>query len=428
MHNYKNNLVDLSNCNREPIHIIGRIQPHGFLLVIDKATHIVEQVSENVLNFVALSAEYLLGKPICALVTAEEYNFLAGVLQQKQFINPQLVSWQGRNFFCFLHTSGDKIILEYEPYTASSDSDRIKYINLVTQLNEQLHLLDDLQYVSDAVAVAMAEILEYDRVEIIQFDLEWNSEVIGETRTSLLDSYLGHHFPASDIPAPARDLLVKKHIRQIPDVDAEAVDIIPYNNPITGVPTNIIMSELRNPSEIHLEYVKNMGVGATISFSILVKGILWGLISCHNVAPVFIDVWKRQACDLITKTFANVIMSFQETRDIKQMARYRSTEELLIKQINQSKDIREGLLNNERNLLAITESTGVALFLDNQLITFGDTPTQKQVSNLLNWVSQTSIEGIFYTRELSKSIPEAAIYKEVASGLLALEISRYNQE
>ncbi|PSR55725.1 hypothetical protein AHMF7605_20560 [Adhaeribacter arboris] len=428
MKNYKNYLVDLTNCDTEPIHIIGRIQPHGFLLVIDKATHTVEQVSDNLSAYLSHDPENVINRLLSTLLTPEEYRFITEIINQELFVQPQIISWQGQPFFGFFHFSDGKIILECEPYTNQRDNDQLKHNNRVALLSQQLNQMEDLADVAEIVAITMAKALAYDRVEVIQFDPEWNSEVIGEAHNASLPAYLGHHFPASDIPAPARELLLKKHIRQIPDVNAEAAEIIPYHNSVTGTPTNILLSELRNPSEIHLEYVKNMGVAATISFSILVKGKLWGLISCHNVVSVYLNVWQRQVGDLITKTFANVILSLQEKRDVKQWARYRHNEELLIKQINQSKDIQAGLLHQDLNLLAITESTGAALFLGNKFTTFGQVPTEEQMLYLINWLATNEVERLFCTRELSKRFPEAIAYRNVASGLLALEISRYNKE
>jgi len=428
MQNYKDHQVDLSNCDSEPIHIIGRIQPHGFLLVIDATTQKIEQVSQNLQTFLEIAPDVILGKNLQELVTPEEYATLLDLLQPAQPVSPQLISWQGHPFFCFIHQSENKIILEGESYTASPDQEKLKYNNLLSGLNQRLSVLDNLQPAAEAVAEAYLTMLNYDRVEVIQFDPDWNSEVIAEARTARLNSYLGHHFPASDIPAQARDLLVKKHIRQIPNVHAKAVDIIPYYNPTTGAPTNIIQSELRNPSEIHLEYVKNMGVAATISFSILVKGKLWGLISCHNVAPIFITVWQRQIGDLIAKSFANIIQSMQEKRNVQQYNQFRRTEEMLIKQVNNYRDIRKGLFNPELNILQITESTGAALFLDNELTLFGNTPAYQEVEAIIEWLTEQNTDRIFCTRELTRSIHSASAYRKVASGLIALEISRYNKE
>lgn len=428
MQNYKNYLVDLANCDAEPIHLIGRIQPHGFLLIFNQATLAVEQISKNLAQFLPGISDKILGSSLQALVTEEEYLKLAAFLQEEQPINPQLLTWQGYSFFGFVHAVNKQLILEGEPYSIQSDEDKIKQNSQLVRLNKQLNLLEDLASVADTVAEALLELLAYDRVEIIQFDKDWNSEVIGEARNNRLPAYLGHHFPASDIPVPARELLRQKPIRQIPDVQAEAVAIIPYANPSTQTPTNIICSELRNPSEIHLEYVRNMGVAATISFSILVKGELWGLISCHHLTPVFIDVWRRQTGEILTKAFANVISSLQEKRDKKQWARFRQSEAQLLQQINKSKDIRAGLRQTEYNLLALTEGSGATLALANQLLSCGQVPADDQVQKIIDWLAENYTDQLFCTRELAQVFPAAAAYPEMASGLLALEISRYNKE
>ncbi len=428
MQNYKNHLVDLTNCDTEPIHLIGRIQPHGFLLVLHQATLVVEQTSANVAQFLAVNPDHILGRPLQDLVTKEEYGKLADFLRQEQPINPQLFTWQGHSFFGFFHLVNQHLILEAEPYSAQSDEEKIRQNTLVVRLNEQLNLLEDLTCVATTVANTLLDLLAYDRVEVIQFDTEWNSEVIAEARTPRLPAYAGHHFPASDIPAPARDLLYQKPVRQIPNAQAGAVDLVPYYNPRTNAPTNIILSELRNPSEIHLEYVQNMGVAATISFSVLVKGKLWGLISCHHLTPLFIDIWRRQTGEMITKAFANIILSIQEKRDKSQLARFRQSEEQLLRQISKSKDICASLQQTELNLLVLTEGTGATLVLGNQLTSFGLVPSEDQVRSIVDWLAESNTEAKFCTRQLAQIYPAAAAYREVASGLLAFEISRYTKE
>ncbi|WP_026464159.1 ATP-binding protein [Adhaeribacter aquaticus] len=428
MQNYQNLQVDLSNCDKEPIHIIGRIQPHGFLLIIDKATTLLEQVSQNTYTFLDLTPEQLLNQPVTQLFSSDEAAFITELLWQEEPGNPHLISLNNRRFFCFIHASEEKLILEGEPFITLSDNDKLEDNNLLSQLKLELNKLSRLDEVANLVAQTILQILNYDRVEIIQFDPEWNSEVIAEALTEKQTSYFGHHFPASDIPVQARAILETKHIRQIPDVDAAAVNLIPYFNPSTGNPINIHESELRNPSEIHLEYLKNMGVGASISFSIMVKGILWGIITCHNAKPVFVNVWKRQLGDLITKTFANVIASIQEKRNIQELTNYRYVKDELVAQISKANSLCKGLLTGKYTLLDITEGTGVAIFLDNKLHTIGQTPPEKEIMAILEWLSQHNKDAQFCTRELSKKIPEATHYKEVASGLLAIEISRYNLE
>ncbi|MBC3539401.1 ATP-binding protein [Rufibacter sediminis] len=422
MQNYHNHHVDLSNCDSEPIHLIGRIQPHGFLLVLDQDTLQIEQASKNVGQFLPFSVEEIIGKPLGSLFSAEDAAF------DPHLPGTHFLTLGGKPFIGYFHKTEGKIMLEGEPSAPYPDAEKMHHNTILCQLHNRLNHLYTLEGVAQAVADTLREILAYDRVDVTQFDSEWNTDVIAESCAPHLQSFIGHHFPATDIPAPARELLLHKHVRQIPDVNAPAVGIYPYLNPGTGAPTNILKSELRNPSEIHLEYIRNTGVAATISFSILVKNKLWGVIACHNVEPTYIDIWRRQLCDLVAKTFGNVIASIQEKRDQEQFNRYKQVERALVQHLNSGLSFADGLFGQTPTLLDITESKGAALLLDGTLTTFGATPAQEEIRKLVHWLSEHVSEGVFCTRQLSAEYPHAEAIREGASGLLALEISRYNQE
>ncbi|WP_187260873.1 ATP-binding protein [Pontibacter beigongshangensis] len=429
MHNYQNHTVDLSNCDTEPIHLIGRIQPHGFMIVMDATTFQIEQVSRNIQDFIAHAApDALVGKPIAEICTSSEFPVLQAQLQASTVLNPQLLTLKGRQFFGFLHETEGRLVLECEPYQQTTDEKRFErtyaFSEFQTQLNNKDTLLDQGQLLVDYVQ----HILNYDRVMLYVFDTDWHGEVIAEKIKPGTHSYLHHHFPSTDIPAPARALLEKKHVRQIPDIGAAAVDLVPYLNPATGKPTDILKSELRNPSEIHLEYLRNMEAFATLSISVMVKGKLWGLITCQHQRPKFINYWMRQTCNLATKAFANAVLASQEMRDISVLEHYKQLEEALVNQVIAAGTITKGLFEGKHNLLDLTTCSGAALFADNELAVTGKVPDREQLMQLLQWLSDTNKERVFYTRELSRQFPAAAAYQHLASGLLALEISKYNKE
>jgi light-regulated signal transduction histidine kinase (bacteriophytochrome) len=189
----------------------------------------------------------------------------------------------------------------------------------------------------------------------------------------------------------------------------------------------MLLSELRNPSQIHLEFLSNMDVKASLSFSILVKGKLWGLISCHHQSPKYATVWQRQLGDLVAKSFANIVLTTQEQRNYEEFAHYKHKAERLLQQVKQS-DIQQGLFEQPLNVLSITQSRGAAVLLENQLVTLGTTPGENQIQNLIDWLIKSNTSPLFYTRELTKHLPAANQYAEQGSGLLALEISRYGRE
>ncbi|MFT2007652.1 ATP-binding protein [Pontibacter sp. 13R65] len=429
MQNYQNHTVNLSNCDTEPIHLIGQIQPHGFMVVMDSNTFRVEQVSQNLGNFIlGLEPELLIGALPDALCNLGEYPVLEAQLQASTVLNPQLLTLKGKQFFGFLHESAGKLVLECEPYEQTTDQKRFERTFNFEEFQTALNNLEPLDQLAQILVSYVQRLLDYDRVMMYVFDEDWHGEVIAEKVKPGVKSYLHHHFPSTDIPEPARALLQKKHVRQIPDIKAQAVKIVPYLNPVTGEPSNIILSELRNPSEIHLEYLHNMEAFATLSVSILVKGKLWGIIACQHRQPKFINYWLRQNCNVAAKSFANAVLASQEMRDVTELDQYKKIEEALINQMIETESIEKGLFKGQYSLLDITTCSGAAIFTNNNLSTVGIVPEQEQIMQLVNWLSKHNNERIFYTRELAKQYPAATDFQTIASGLLALEISKYNKE
>ncbi|GAB3195773.1 light-regulated signal transduction histidine kinase (bacteriophytochrome) [Pontibacter aydingkolensis] len=428
MQNYKNLKVDLSNCDKEPIHIIGRIQPHGFMLILDRSTLEVVQVSENIGDFLDTTPANLLGKTLAHIISDAEYATLVNQVYIENPLNPQAVTLQQRSFFGFIHFSENKLVLECEPLAVSATENRLENALSFSQFQTELNALPSFMEQTFALVNYVQRLLDYDRVMLYVFDQDWHGEVIAERVKPGVHSYLHHHFPATDIPAQARELLLKKCVRQIPDVHATAVDIVPYFDPATNAPTNIIQSELRNPSEIHLEYLRNMDVGATLSVSVIVQGKLWGIIACQHQTARFINFWKRQTCLVTAITFANTVLANQEKTDQQVIAKYKAAEVRLIEQTKAAGDFRQGLFNETINLLHLTEGHGAAMYLNGSLTTIGKTPEPSELMEILEWLSEREINQVTSTRELSRYLPDAVNYRSVASGVLAIEISKYNKE
>ncbi|WP_266205850.1 ATP-binding protein [Pontibacter kalidii] len=430
MQNYQNYKVDLSNCDKEPIHIIGRIQPHGFLLILNKHTLAVEQVSENIGQFLQAEPDVLLGKALDAICSGEEYAQLEKLVQQsEQSINLRLVQLQGKQFFAFLHESQGSLVLECERYEQpAGGQEMLELTGAYTKFLEKLDQQDTLEAQAQVTTEFVQQAIAYDQVMLYRFDEDWHGEVIAEKIKPGLHSYLHHHFPASDIPAQARALLLKKPVRQIPHVSGTAVNITPYVNPASGQPSNIILSELRNPSEIHLEYLQNMGVQATLSVSIIVNGKLWGIIACQHKSPLFINYWKRQLCLNVAQAFANGVLAHQEQRDLRRMEELKQQEEALMRQLMSSQHLQVQLQEQSPAILALTEAAGVALLLGDNSYTCGITPDKAALQELAGWLAENVDSSTFHTRHLSKVYPAAADMRQQASGLLALEISKLNKE
>lgn len=431
MQNYHNYKVDLSNCDTEPIHLIGRIQPQGFMLILNKQTLEVEQLSANIGEFLQADPAILPGKKLNAIAFKEEYASLEERIRLQLDTGTQvdLIELQGKQFFAFLHESQGSLVLECEPYMPVQHGQQILDLTAgYTRFLEKLDQQDSLVTQAQLTTQFVQQVLDYDQVMLYRFDEDWHGEVIAETAKPGMHSYLHHHFPASDIPAQARALLLQKPVRQIANVSATAVDITPYFNPATGQPSNIIRSELRNPSEIHLQYLQNMGVQATLSISIIVNEKLWGIIACQHKTALFINYWRRQLCLNIAQAFANGVLANEEQRDMRQLEELRVQEVQLMNQLMASRNLHEELQKQQAAILSLTEASGVALLLDGKCYTYGFTPSEQSLRNLAQWLAEHVGSSTFHTRQLSHDYPAAADMQEQASGLLALEISKLNKE
>src|SRR5690606_33887716 len=92
-------------------------------------------------------------------------------------------------------------------------------------------------------------------------------------------------------------------LRIISDVNAAPVPIEPAAS-FTGEPVDLSLSTLRAVSPIHIEYLKNMGVGASLSISIVIGGRLWGLFACHHYGPRVLPYSLRTTAELFWQLFS----------------------------------------------------------------------------------------------------------------------------
>ncbi len=423
--NYKGIKVDIASCDKEPIHIIGRIQSHGFFALLDAESLQIEQVSENIQNLVGLPPQTLLSTTLAqaeAPLLKEIYQYLNTGPQQGN-----LLKLEGINYVCFINTHGSKLFLEFEPVNSTDLTALFHQQGVSTKISNELRNAQSSTRLSCILTEKLRWFLGYDRVMIYKFDKDWNGHVIAESLSPGTHSYLNHHFPASDIPAQAREMLMIQQVRQIPDVAAPAIALVPYLNPSTGEPSNIIATKLRNPSELHLEYLANMGVKATLSLSILVHGKLWGIVTCHHLSPKYIDIYQQMLCESIVHTYSLYIPIIKEQEHTMLQNTYHKALETITRQLEAEYNLPKALLYGKVNIFNLTEATGAALFHDDQLYKAGNCPDDTLIITLADRFDQLQKDGMYYTDEVSLLLPEAIGHTEKASGVLVTEIAKYSK-
>ncbi len=263
--------VDLTTCDREPIHIPGAIQPHGLLLALDAEQRAVT-VSTNVDGLLGVAPEDAIGRTLAELVGADLAIAIVDGVETTTLGDVDVEVRQ--------HRSGDRLVVEIEP-VSTVDQVRLTYRSTRGAM-ARLAQASSVGDLAARLALEVRTLLGFDRVMVYRFDQDWNGEVIAEEKRDDLNSFLGLHYPATDIPAQARRLYSVNWTRLIADVDYVPVPLHPVLDPGTGAPLDLSHASLRSVSPIHLEYLSHMSVTASMSISLMVDGQLWGLVACHH--------------------------------------------------------------------------------------------------------------------------------------------------
>ncbi|MEH2025207.1 response regulator [Nostoc sp.] len=427
-------LTALEVCSDESVYAPGYIQPHGMLLLLQEPQLRILQISENVEQFFGISAEALLGQPLQRLFSRDQVQQLAGYLSQDnlELYNPfQLKTrrvtetGQGKNqtFTGVMHRIVDGLILELEPQGSLKSTHLIEFYHRLQAVIANFRNATNLKSLAKTLAKEMKQMIGFDRVMIYRFLEDGSGVVIAEDKQSHLESFLGLHYLAIDIAAPARKLFCRNWMRFIPDINYTPVYLIPTNHPLTDTPLDLSNSVLRGVYPCHIEYFKNMGVAGSMTISLINEKGLWGLISCHHYSPKLVDYETRKACEFLGQ-FASIELVYQQERELDV---YRTHVKAIQDQLQQtllqeSNFIEQVLIRNTSQLLDLVHAQGAAILLDGKLTLVGQTPSATQVQELAAWLVQHKVKRVFATDSLSRLYPEAKAFQDQASGLLAISI------
>ncbi|WP_163990380.1 ATP-binding protein [Pyxidicoccus caerfyrddinensis] len=425
--------LDLTHCDREPIHLLGGVQPHGVLLAFREPDLSVAVVSANVEALLGLSPAALRGQPVTRVLDADSLRRVrAGTAA-----GPVRVTAGGRACSALLHDSDGFTVLELEPLTAEDARAEEDALDAVHRLVSPLALARGTSSLLQSTADAVRALIGFDRVMVYRFHSDWHGEVVAESRGEGVDSFMGLHFPASDIPVQARALYTRNPLRLIADVDARPVPMVPPMLPDTQRPLDLSGAALRSVSEVHLEYLRNMGVHASFSVSLLKDGALWGLIACHHLSPRLVSAARRQACEVLARLLALQLGAEERGAEAASRARRAGLLGQLVTRLGEGPSLPVALEANGALLLELTGATGAALLLGDVLesgphadrdageapLLFGKTPGEAEVRALAAWLAKDSGMGAtFHTERLGAHYAPLAASADVAAGLLAVRL------
>jgi chemotaxis family two-component system sensor kinase Cph1 len=426
------NQINLSNCDREPIHIPGKIQGHGFLVAINQERKIT-YCSENIVAFASITAEALLGEPVYFLETAilkkvdgfiEKLIAIANTKDGFQPVNPYPVDLGGNDFNLIISASADQYLLEFEPSISDLHTDLQQVMG--SMLSE---IMADakLSRLLDRAALQIQKVIGYDRVMIYKFHEDGHGEVVAEVKNDELTPWLGLHYPASDIPQQARELYRLNLVRLIADVAQAPSNIVTYSD-LNEVPLDLTFSSLRAVSPMHIQYLKNMDVASSFSISLIHQGELWGLVACHNYTPRYIHYKQREAAKLIGQVLSSSLSFRQSEEDQHKSNKLKAAVDDLTRHLSRYNHIEDALFNHEVTLVQAVESGGAVLAYDNQLYPAGKTPDTDFLSAFISWLQENMQETVYSTDRLPEEYPPALAYKAMASGVLVCRLSKELKE
>jgi two-component system, chemotaxis family, sensor kinase Cph1 len=417
----------ITACDREPIHLSGAIQPHGALVAATWPDLVLTASSVNAAAVTGLTLRPGSGLRLDEML-APLSPALAPALRRLgeedgvTFLGTfRLPGGGGTPHDAMGHRCAGSVILEFEVGdTAGEESRLVLGSTRIHSYVERLQAARDVPELLDLAAAEIREITGFDRALIYEFDADWHGAVRAEMRNDALPAYLGLRFPASDIPAQARDLYRRNRVRIIPDAGYAAVSVEPG-----GTRIDLSRSVLRSVSPVHVAYMRNMGTGASMSISIIVEGELWGLVSCHNKAAKHVGFHARATCD-----FAVQIMALQLAARLRDKAASRRLElgaiqTRLLARMAQADDIAVALTRSEEDLLGIAAAGGCAILSGESCTLVGRTLPEPLVRKLAEWLSTRHAEDdVFTTDALGDILPEALGCAAEASGALAMSISK----
>lgn len=430
--NLETNGINLTQLKQPEISVLTQVQPHGVLLILEEESLTVLQVSRNSSQALGIAPEDVLGKPLENILDPYQVDqFRVGLSYHNlDIINPTKV-WVRRHgddyrvYDAIFHRSADGfLVLELEP---ALTQENIPFLSFYHLAKASIHQLESTPKLSDFYQIIVREVRNvtgFDRVMLYRFDDDGHGDVVAEDKVEEMESYLGLHFPESDIPKTARKMFLSNWIRVIPDANAEPVDLYPATNPISNQPVDLTLSILRSPYSCHREYLHNMGVDASLTISLMKDDKLWGLIACHHRTPKLVPYELRKACEFLGRVIFSEISTRQEEADYSYRIKLASVQSSLLEFIAQDDDFVEGLTRHEPNLLDLVDAQGAAISFGGHWTTVGRTPNEEELNYLVQWLSKTVEGEIFHTDSLPLVYSDAERFKDVASGLLAIPISK----
>ncbi|MEL6709606.1 MAG: HWE histidine kinase domain-containing protein [Pseudomonadota bacterium] len=423
--NFVTTQCELNECDREPIHQIGSVQGFGGFLKLNSDWTIAHR-SVNCADMLGLTSLPKPGTKLSDFLEPSAVEALQNAVarcretQDVERLFGQNLTDTSALFDCAVHTVGGRIVVEFEPHIAG---DSVNHIALIAPAISKIEKITDLNQLCSTTADVVRDMLGYDRVMVYRFHSDESGEVIAESARDDLEPYLGLRYPHTDIPKQARALFKKNRVRIIADVDGQTAAIEPHHA-FGNRPLDMTMSALRTSSPIHLRYLRNMGVAATMTLAIVRQGRLWGLIACHHMTPRLPSFSLRTVAESFSQMFSLVLDRMLIDRSERLRSRGRDLHAQLMAKMSNGETLGNNLSNIAEMLKGLIAHDGLSVNIGGEFTVHGEAPTKEEFQAIAPDLGATPLTEAYGTTNLSSFFPSARGFSDRATGALLIPISR----
>jgi light-regulated signal transduction histidine kinase (bacteriophytochrome)/CheY-like chemotaxis protein len=417
-------LLNLTDCDIEPIARLERIQSFGFLLAMSR-TWVVVRVSANLEEMLGIKPTTALGTTLDSFADSESLheirNRMTGLSATggvERLYGVSLIHGRAP-FDIAIHYAGELCVLEGEPAGLDSRTDAA---SLVRKMVARLNSHTSLDAFHHDAARQVRSLTGFDRVMIYRFFPDGAGEVIAEIVKPGRESFLGLHYPASDIPLQARALYLRNSFRIIADVSSTTIPL-QSRDAAPAEPLDLSLAITRAVSTVHIEYLRNMDVAASLSISIVVEGKLWGLIACHHETAKLPTFVTRTAAELFGQMYS---MTLESRLRLIADHQDRSGREAVARMMK-SIAANQPLLTDSDWLLAalreMIQCDGIAVTISGAVSTCGATPAAIEIESIAKFLNALSPTEVFVSDNLGSLRPQFPPVSTIAAGVLCIPIA-----
>ncbi|MDO9133624.1 ATP-binding protein [Hydrogenophaga sp.] len=426
----------LDNCDREPIHIPGLIQPSGALIAFEPAIGLILHSSVNLSRWLPVGNLPVKGRSLADLLGALAYERVANALTGRAGgpVRHEVVdlparpdAGQPQALQAVVHSHRGICFVEIEPVASQHDAG--DWLQSLSDTVDALRSACDLEDLYQRMAQRVKRLTGFDRAMVYRFDEDHHGHVVADVREPGMESFYDLHYPASDIPAQARELYVSNLVRYIPDVGYAPVPVLPWLDTTRLQPLDMSHAMLRSVSPMHIQYLQNMGVGSTLTLSLLVDGRLWGLIACHHRQPTALPMQLRRACYALSVTAGYMTGWFASQQRTAMSTTAAKAQAQIVETFNQVQvPLGDVIEHCATPLLQMVGASGGAFWRGDDIQPFGRWPDGRRGESVLSFVRQafeTSISQQIQTERADLQPPLEDFELREVCGVMAIKFDGF---